>query len=144
MHETDKFLELTDELASYVPECVLEMMPRNRRKMRITYDTKTGELRKRIVKARVADLDIGMPGEPLDCRISISIEMPWTGPAAEVERLLAAAAQRGGAGGSPDRLKDRLSYSQWPLQVDLTQVRQTPRVSGGGRMPFSRCANVSS
>lgn len=69
----------------------------------------------KIIKVRVADLEILNPGSPLDCRISINLEMRYDG---DLQDLVQTA-------GSPDRIKDRLSYKQSHYQVDLTQILQT-------------------
>ncbi len=84
-------------------------------KVRVTHDQKTGQLLAKIIKARVADLDLYNPRFPLDCRISVNLEMTYEGdvgaliPATESSRI-------------PDRNKDRLSYTQSHYQIDLTQV----------------------
>ncbi|KAJ4163598.1 hypothetical protein LMH87_005318 [Akanthomyces muscarius] len=54
---------------------------------------------------------------PMDCRISINLEMNWEGPVDELEQHAAAPVY-----GITDRRKDRLSYKQGNYQVDLTQV----------------------
>lgn len=84
-------------------------------RVRVTYDQKTQEVLGKIIKARVADLDIHFPDMPMDCRISINLEMDWDGTVEELEQLP-------NRGDNPDRNKDRLSYTQGPYQVDLTQV----------------------
>lgn len=100
-------------------------------RVRVTYDQKTREVLHKIVKARVADMDLHMPSSPMDCRLSINLEMKWDGSAEELERLGGAMADR-----QPERSKDRLSYTQGHYQVDLTQVTQSvfgPRVSARAR-----------
>ena len=88
-------------------------------KVRVTYDQKTNEVLNKIVKARVADIHLHMPTCPMDCRISINLEMNWDGPVLELEQLPVQGER------SPDRGKDRLSYKQGHYQIDLTQVTQT-------------------
>ncbi|KAI8175882.1 mRNA-capping enzyme subunit beta [Colletotrichum sp. SAR 10_75] len=118
--ETDKFIELPNSMHSRLPTCIRALLPPRRPiKARITYDMKTKEVLAKIVKARVADLHLHLPTCPLDCRISINLEMPWDGPAEELERLAVSHEQK-----FPDRNKDRLSYKQNHYQVDLTQVTQ--------------------
>lgn len=92
--------------------------PRYTVKVRVTHDQKTGQPLAKIIKARVADLDIFFPSLILDCRISINFEMRFDG---DIDDLIASSdgAQR------PDRNKDRLSYKQSHYQVDLTQVTQS-------------------
>lgn len=87
--------------------------------MRVTYDQKTKAVLNKIIKARVADIDIHMPNSPMDCRISINLEMNWDGAVEELEQSMANQGER-----QPDRNKDRLSYTQGHYQIDLTQVTQ--------------------
>lgn len=84
----------------------------------MTHDQKTQEVLGKIIKARVADLDIHFPELPMDCRISINLEMDWDGSLEELEGIP-------NPGDNPDRNKDRLSYTQGPYQIDLTQVIQS-------------------
>jgi polynucleotide 5'-triphosphatase len=81
------------------------------------------------MKARVADLDIYNPQSPMDCRISINLEMPYEG---DVEELKAIATDSR----IPDRNKDRLSYTQSHYQIDLTQVTQLTSVGVSDSHPF--------
>ena len=92
-------------------------------KARVSYDQKTNALLAKIVKARIDDLDIHFPGFPLDCRISVNLEMDWPGDVEELEQLAAGSTREQ----QPDRHKDRLSYTQSYYQIDLTQVTQTMR-----------------
>ncbi|PFH62661.1 hypothetical protein XA68_12532 [Ophiocordyceps unilateralis] len=116
--EVDRFFELPADQQGQVPGCMRSRVGARGRnvRVRVTYDQKTGEVLNRIIKARVADLDLHMPSCPMDCRLSINLEMAWDGPAEELE-------QQGA--GQADRNKDRLSYTQGHYQVDLTQVTQT-------------------
>lgn len=91
----------------------------------MTYDQKTNQILNKIIKARVADIDLHMPMAPMDCRISINLEMNWDGSLEELEQLSANKSDR-----QPDRNKDRLSYKQGHYQIDLTQV--THAVNGPG------------
>lgn len=101
-----------------IPGCVRSRLgTRKNVKARVTYDEKTGEVLNKIVKARVADIDLHMPKCPMDCRISINLEMNWEGPVDELEQHAGAPTQ-----GITDRRKDRLSYKQGNYQIDLTQV----------------------
>lgn len=75
----------------------------------------------RIVKIRLADLDIACPTFPFDCRISINIEVdlhnrPDIDPALIV-RAVADTKE------FQERKKDRLSYKHLAYSVDLTQVK---------------------
>ncbi|KAA8577091.1 hypothetical protein EYC84_007098 [Monilinia fructicola] len=117
--ETDKFYELPSSMHATLPPALRALLnPRYTVKVRVTHDQKTGQPLAKIIKARVADLDIFFPSLILDCRISINFEMRFDG---DIDDLIASSdgAQR------PDRNKDRLSYKQSHYQVDLTQVTQS-------------------
>lgn len=96
------------------------LLGRKNIRVRVTYDQKTNEVLGKIVKARIADIDLHLPACHMDCRLSINLEMDWEG---SVEELEQAVASRGGER-QPDRNKDRLSYKQGHYQIDLTQVTQ--------------------
>ncbi|OLN96935.1 mRNA-capping enzyme subunit beta [Colletotrichum chlorophyti] len=118
--EVDKFYEIPNAMQARLPGCVRSLLSNRRSiKVRVTYDMKTKEVLAKIVKARVADIHIHIPTCPLDCRISINLEMPWDGSVEELEQLAVGHAEK-----FPDRNKDRLSYKQGHYQVDLTQVTQ--------------------
>lgn len=89
-------------------------------RVRITKDEQ-GKVLARIVKSRVADMNIYCPGSPFDFRISINLEQQWSG---DMSSLTPA--------GDMKRHKDRLSYTHQWCQVDLTQVGTT---KGGGNAP---------
>ena len=118
--ETDKFFELSPALRKQLPACIQHRIPsKHSAKVRVTYDQSTRGVIAKIIKARVADLDLHMPRCPFDCRISVNLEMDWDGTVEELERE--ATVQET----SPDRKKDRLSYTQSHYQIDLTQVTHT-------------------
>lgn len=125
--EVDRYFELTPELQNRLPGCVRSRLGSRVRnvKARVTYDQRTGEVLNKIVKARIADIDIHMPTNPMDCRISINLEMNWEGPVQELEQL-----GPGQNDESSDRQKDRLSYTQGHYQIDLTQVTLSNSVPG--------------
>jgi hypothetical protein len=125
--EIDRFFELPAEMQGRIPGCVRSRLGARSRnvKVRVTYDQKTHKVLGKIIKARVADIDLHMPSCPMDCRLSINLEMDWDGPVEELEQLGSASQEK-----HSDRNKDRLSYKQGHYQVDLTQVTQT--VSGPG------------
>lgn len=120
--EVDRFFELPMELHGLVPGCMRSRLGSRSRsiRVRVTYDQKTGEVINKIIKARVADISLHLPACPMDCRISVNLEMQWDGSVEELEQHAANQADR-----QPDRNKDRLSYTHGPYQVDLTQVTQT-------------------
>lgn len=118
-HETDKFYELPPQMQNMLPAAVRSQLnPRHAVKVRVSHEQKTNKVLAKIIKARIVDLDIFNPQAALDCRISINLEMRYDG---DVEDLIAAST---GDNQSPDRNKDRLSYTQGHYQVDLTQVTQ--------------------
>lgn len=122
-YEVDKYYEMPASMQGRLPPFMQALIPQKRHtfKVRVTYDRKTGDIIGKIVKVRVADLDLYMPSCPLDCRISVNIEMPWDEDPSEFAFM---AGRTGQGGFLPDRVKDRLSYTQGPYQIDLTQVTQ--------------------
>lgn len=85
-------------------------------KVRVSRDQKTGREIARIVKARVADLDLWMPNSPLDVRLSVNLEMRFEG---DLPMDFGVAPNEDDGG---ERRKDRLGYRQSGYTVDLTQV----------------------
>ena len=127
--EIDRFFELPMGLQERLPACVRNLIPhRHTVKVRVTYDKKTNAVLAKIVKARVGDLNIFFPDAPLDCRLSVNLEMAWDGTVDELEALVATMTREQ----PPDREKDRLSYTQGHYQIDLTQV--TYKVQGPQKM----------
>jgi hypothetical protein len=135
-HEIDKFFELPASVRDRaLPVCVAKPIASRGHgaKVRVTYDQKTNKVIGKIVKARIADISLHFPDMPLDCRISVNLEMDWDGAVEDLERM---------AGGSgrppvPPRMKDRLSYKHGCYQIDLTQVTQN--VTGHGVSFFLEC-----
>ncbi|KUJ09572.1 mRNA triphosphatase CET1 [Mollisia scopiformis] len=120
--ERDTFYELPQTMYSSLPAAVREQLnSRQRIRVRISHDQKTGQVLAKIIKCRVANLDIYMPKQALDCRISINFEMKFD---MDVEDIIAAST----SDRQPDRNKDRLSYTQSVYQFDLTQVTQTSNI----------------
>lgn len=124
--ETDKFYELPSSHHASLPPAVRERLnARHPVKVRVTYAQEPKEpktILAKIIKARIADIDIYNPQSPLDCRISINFEMRYDG---DVEELKAISIDNR----IPDRNKDRLSYKQSHYQVDLTQVTHLTSVN---------------
>ncbi|KDQ62607.1 hypothetical protein JAAARDRAFT_121180 [Jaapia argillacea MUCL 33604] len=81
--------------------------PRERERIRVTRDEKTGAVLECMKKVRLGDLNIFSPKRAADWRVSVSLEIPVSHPI-----------------GSPThtRRKDRLSYAHEEFVVDLTQV----------------------
>jgi len=119
--EIDRFFELTPEARNaMLPPAVLQPIAArgHSAKVRVTYDQRTNEILAKIVKVRIADLNIHFPNCPLECRISVNLEMDWHGSVEELEQISAGSRKPR----APDRKKDRLSYNHGHYQVDLTQV----------------------
>jgi hypothetical protein len=121
--ERDTFYEIS---ANELPPVVQHNLhPRHKPKVRVTTDQRTGEILSKIVKCRIADLDIYSPRTNVDWRISVNLEMNFEG---EVRHLQVS--DGGGARGRSgvERNKDRMSYRHLAYQIDLTQVAATAEV----------------
>ncbi|EPQ51042.1 mRNA triphosphatase CET1 [Gloeophyllum trabeum ATCC 11539] len=84
--------------------------PRDREKIRVTRDEKSGAVLECMKKMRLGDLNVYSPKRGADWRISVSLEIPVPPPS-----------------GNPThtRRKDRLSYTHEEFVIDLTQVTST-------------------
>ena len=121
-YESDRFFELSQQGLLALPGAVTENIdPRNKRKttVRITNDQKTGKEIAKIVKARLADINVYSPRTLFDYRISVNVEMNFEG---DMTDLIEPDKARGR---KPDRNKDRMSYSHLAYRIDLTQVKPT-------------------
>ncbi|KAL1881017.1 hypothetical protein Plec18167_003558 [Paecilomyces lecythidis] len=115
--ERDTFYEVN---ASELPPVIQHNLhPRHKPKVRVTRDQRTGEILAKIVKCRVADLDVYSPRTCVDWRISVNLEMSYDGDVSNLP-IADGAGAKGRAGG--ERNKDRMSYRHLAYQVDLTQV----------------------
>ncbi|KAK2865055.1 hypothetical protein FQN49_003957 [Arthroderma sp. PD_2] len=111
--ERDTFYEIS---ASDLPPIVQHHLhPRHKPKVRVTTDIHTGAILARIVKCRIADLDVYSPRTCLDWRISVNLEMNYEGDMSKLQ-------QANDWKRSGDRNKDRMSYRHLAYQIDLTQV----------------------
>ena len=95
--------------------------------MRITTDQKTGKVLAKIVKVRIADLDIYSPRTAFDWRVSINLEMNFDGDMNDLVEPQARSGRRA------ERNKDRMSYKHLAYQIDLTQVTTAEVSKDGGR-----------
>ncbi|KAI0058272.1 mRNA triphosphatase CET1 [Artomyces pyxidatus] len=93
-------LHLVDSF--YAPE-----NPRDRDKIRVTRDEKTGEVLETLKKVRLANLDIYSPKRAADWRVSVNVEVPVPHPLGSSTHT---------------RRKDRMSYAHEEFRIDLTQV----------------------
>ena len=114
--ERDTFYEVAH---SALPPIVQHHLnPRHKPRVRVTTDQKTGAVLARIVKCRIADLDVYSPRTCLDWRISVNLEMNYEGDISQLQPAGDGQAwKRGG-----ERNKDRMSYRHLAYQIDLTQV----------------------
>ncbi|KAK1216877.1 mRNA-capping enzyme subunit beta [Marasmius sp. AFHP31] len=80
---------------------------RDREKVRVTKEEKTGNVVESIKKIRLGDLNIYSPKRNADWRVSVNLEVPVPQPSGQP---------------SHTRRKDRLSYTHEEFSVDLTQV----------------------
>ena len=114
--ECDAFYELSQAGHLGLPPSIrAQLNPRHRAKVRITTDQKTGKELAKIVKARVADLDIYSPRTAFDWRVSVNLEMNYDGDMRDLVETTE-------GGKRADRNKDRMSYRHLAYQIDLTQV----------------------
>ncbi|KAG8214630.1 CYTH-like domain-containing protein [Butyriboletus roseoflavus] len=81
--------------------------PRDREKIRVTREEKTGTVTEVTKKVRLGDLNIHSPKRAADWRVSVNLEVPVPHPV-----------------GTPTltRRKDRICYSHEEFNIDLTQV----------------------
>lgn len=115
LHERDSFFELPPEKSHALPATMRAAMnPRHRARVRVTTDQKSGKVLSKIVKTRIADLNVYSPKTAFDWRVSVNMEMPYSGKMDGLQPVAAA--------GEGYRSKDRLSYRHLAYQIDLTQV----------------------
>lgn len=117
-HEIDTFYALSQSGELSLPASVRSQInPRhNKAKVRITRDQKTGDVLAKIVKVRVADLDVHSPNSPFDWRVSVNLEMKFDGDERDLVEVME------GGKKAPTRNKDRMTYRHLAYQFDLTQV----------------------
>ncbi|KAF7597259.1 mRNA-capping enzyme subunit beta [Aspergillus hancockii] len=121
--ERDTFYEVSP---SELPPVIRQNLnPRHKPKVRVTVDQRTGEVLAKIVKCRIADLDVYSPRTCVDWRISVNLEMNYEG---DVGHLPVVDTSRGRGG---ERNKDRMSYRHLAYQIDLTQVAKSEPPSKG-------------
>jgi len=117
--ERDTFYEVPP---SELPPLIRQNLnPRHKPRVRVTTDQKTGEILAKIVKIRIADLNVLSPRTCVDYRISVNLEMNYDG---DVNHLPVVDTNSDG-GKARDRNKDRMSYRHLAYQVDLTQVAKS-------------------
>lgn len=112
--ERDTFYEVP--LNELPPLIQNYLNPRHKPKVRVTTDQKTGDILAKIIKCRIADLDVYSPSTNVDWRISVNLEMNFD---RDVQQF---PISEGGGGRGRERIKDRMSYRHLAYQIDLTQV----------------------
>ena len=119
--ECDTFYELSQAAELSLPPSIRgQINPRHHKaKVRVTTDQKTGRVLAKIIKVRVADLDVYNPGTPFDWRVSVNLEMNFSGDMSELVEVME------GGKRAPERNKDRMTYKHLAYQIDLTQVKPT-------------------
>ncbi len=132
-YECDTFHELSQTGIFGLPASIRSLLnPRHSQvKVRITTDQKTGRELAKIVKVRIADLDVYSPRTAFDWRVSVNLEMNFDG---EMKDLLEPQARNGRRA---ERNKDRMSYKHLAYQIDLTQVT-TAEVRSNSRSSIVR------
>lgn len=123
--EIDQFYEVSQKAFDNLPPTVriLIVQAAKKERIRVSKDAKTGEILRKIIKLRIANLEISSPQTEWDYRIGINLEIDYPGPVEDLEPSV----DPGKTLQSMQRQKDRMSYS-WlgAYQVDLTQVMQGP------------------
>ncbi|KAG8533083.1 uncharacterized protein KY384_001866 [Bacidia gigantensis] len=112
--EVDTFFDLTQQGLMALPASL--NVKNNKIKVRITRDQKTGNELARIVKTRLADVEIYSPFNQVDWRVSVNVEMDFQGDLRDLIETDDRNSKR------TERNKDRLSYKHQAYQIDLTQV----------------------
>jgi polynucleotide 5'-triphosphatase len=116
IRETDSFYELPQAGFSLLPDYARRILNPRTTKVRITRETKSGAMLAKIVKAKLSNLEIHFPSQELDVRISVNLEIQYTGDIQDLEEA------REDGRRQPSRIKDRMCYHHQFCEVDLTQV----------------------
>ncbi|KZM19573.1 polynucleotide 5'-phosphatase [Ascochyta rabiei] len=123
--EIDQFYEVSQKAFDNLPPTVRVLIAQAQKKerIRVSRDARTGSVLRKIIKLRIANLEISSPQTEWDYRIGINLEIDYPGPIEDLEPSV----DPGKTLQSMQRQKDRMSYS-WlgAYQVDLTQVVQGP------------------
>ena len=121
-HEADMFYELDRAGFELLPVLTQRLIASSgRQRIRVTRDMKTGQVIRKIIKHRIANLEISSPQTEWDYRIGINLEIEFPGATDTLKPVI----ESGRTVESMERKKDRVSYS-WlgAYQIDLTQVAQ--------------------
>ncbi|PGH10300.1 hypothetical protein GX51_00057 [Blastomyces parvus] len=135
--ERDTFYEIS---SSALPPIIQHHLnPRHKPKVRVTTDQRTGAVLARIIKCRIADLDVYSPRTCLDWRISVNLEMNYEGDIGQLSLPDEPSSLSGPGAGAPRggaRSKDRMSYRHLAYQIDLTQVATSEDGSNNPQSDF--------
>lgn len=134
--ERDTFHELPSHEVSSLPPLLLKLLRKKTPKVRVTTDEK-GKVINKIIKCRVADLNIYSPATAFDWRVSVNLEMPYTGDTDE-NRSGISDGKGDNRANRGERHKDRMSYRclGGKFTVDLTQVTSSFDVSLSQKLNF--------
>ncbi|KAH6620495.1 CYTH-like domain-containing protein [Boeremia exigua] len=123
--EIDQFYDLGQTGFDKLPPTVRVMIAQSGKaeRVRVSVDAKTGHVIRKMIKLRIANLEISSPQTEWDYRIGINLEINYPGAVEELEPSI----EKGKTLRDMQRQKDRMSYS-WlgAYQIDLTQVVQGP------------------
>ena len=125
--ERDTFHEVPAQEMQALPPLVMKLLGNGNKKPKIRLTTDdSGRVINKIIKCRVADLNVFSPGTAFDWRVSVNLEMPYTGEVDEKGGGIGGG-KGDGRGGGGERNKDRMSYEclEGKFTIDLTQVTST-------------------
>lgn len=119
--EVDTFYELPPAKMAQLPPVLQRFRDRKPQfspRVRVTTDARTGQVKEKIIKFRIEDLEVLCPRRPDQCDYRISISLEYQYPH-ETKELIEAKEH----GIAQNRRKDRMSYAHQFVQLDLTQVK---------------------
>lgn len=121
--EIDTLYDLNQAALDQLPPLTRSFVGQSggRQRIRVTRDAKTNHVIRKIIKHRIANLEVSSPQTEWDYRIGINLEIEYPGSMDGLTPVV----ESGKTLESMQRHKDRMSYS-WmgAYQIDLTQVVQ--------------------
>lgn len=130
LYDTDSFYALSSIALAALPPPMKKRKAGGGRppRLRVTSDSRTGEIRARIVKVHIDHLHIFDPQALFDVRISVNLEVNLDRPGLDPASLIASPNEPGAGPpvNEPERKKDRLSYKHLAYSIDLTKVESNP------------------
>ncbi|OCK78486.1 mRNA triphosphatase CET1 [Lepidopterella palustris CBS 459.81] len=118
IYEKDEFYDLDqDGFNRLLPSTRSILGSPRGQKVRVTKDSKTNLIIRKIIKHKIANVEISSPQTEWDYRISINLEIQYPGSVEDLSRAVE-------KGKVTERSKDRMSYAHnsQHYQIDLTQV----------------------